>query len=368
MGEAEIKYVQEAFETNWIAPLGPHVDAFEKTLTDYLQTGSVAALSSGTAALHLALQLLDIKKGDYVICQDLTFAASAFPIIYCGAEPVFVDSETDTWNMSPELLREAIHTVVKKGKKPAAIIIVDLYGMPAKIDELLSIAAEYAIPVIEDSAEALGSLYKGNPCGSFGEFSILSFNGNKIITTSGGGALAGKDIALIKKARFLSTQAKQPVPYYLHHQIGYNYRLSNVLAGIGRGQMEILPQRVERRREIYNLYRNALEGVEGISFNAEPEGCFSNRWLTTILVDSSKTGGITNEDIRLQLESKNIESRFLWKPMHQQPVFEQYLFIGNGVSSHLFAQGLCLPSGSNLSNLVIETVIKEIKLLLNADA
>lgn len=368
MGEAELKYVQEAFATNWIAPLGPHVDAFEKTLTDYLQTGSVAALSSGTAALHLALRLLNIKKGDVVICQDLTFAASAFPVIYCDAVPVFVDSEPDTWNMDPVQLKNAIHTVVKTGKKPVAIIIVDLYGMPAKIDELLSVAAEFDIPVIEDSAEALGSSYKGKRCGSFGQFSILSFNGNKIITTSGGGALAGKDIEQIKKARFLSTQAKEPVPYYLHQQIGFNYRMSNVLAGIGRGQMEVLEQRVERRREIYNLYIEGLNGVRGICFNAEPEGFFSNRWLTTILVDPAKTGGITNEDIRIRLESKNIESRFLWKPMHQQPVFKNYQFFGNGVSDHLFEQGLCLPSGSNLSNLVITDVIREIKQLLNANA
>jgi dTDP-4-amino-4,6-dideoxygalactose transaminase len=359
MADNERQYVTEVFESNWIAPLGPQVDGFEKGLSQYTGLNHTAVLTSGTAALHLSLILLDVQPGDIVICQSLTFSASANPIVYQGATPVFVDSETKTWNMSPEYLDEAILAslngeLVNKenqkipAQKPKAIIPVHLYGMPAKMDEILHIAEKYDIPIIEDAAEALGSSYKGKKAGSFGKMSVLSFNGNKIITTSGGGALLSDDEALINKARFLATQARDPAPHYQHSEIGYNYRMSNVLAGIGRGQMEVLDKRVEQRRENNKRYRKILQNVEGISFLNEPDGHFSNYWLTTILVDPLKTGGITREDIRLAFEKGNIEARPLWKPMHLQPVFAGYPFFGNGISDRLFENGLCLPSGSNL--------------------
>ena len=364
LGGKEQEYVNEAFSTNWVAPLGPNVDAFEKQLTDYLKVNGVVSLSSGSGALHLALVALGIKKDDIVLCQSFTFAASAFPITYCGAVPVFVDSESDTWNMDPELLEQAITEHIQSGKKPAAIIVVHLYGMPAKMDQIIAIAKKHQIPVIEDAAEALGSTYKNKPCGSFGEAGILSFNGNKIITTSGGGAFASNDAAIVSKVRHISAQAKEPAPYYLHKEIGFNYRMSNICAGIGRGQMEVLPERINRRREIFEIYKTELGSIEGISFLSEPEGCYSNRWLTTILFSGQQFKADKNEELRLHLEKHNIESRPLWKPLHQQPVFAENKAYVNGVSDELFASGLCLPSGSNLTDDVLSRVIEEIKSFL----
>ena len=363
MGEKEKVYVAEAFSSNWVAPLGPNVDAFEKQLATYTGVKGAVSLNSGTGALHLALKILGIKKDDVVLCQSFTFAASAFPITYCDAVPVFIDSERETWNMDPVLLETAINEQVAKGKKPAAILVVHLYGMPAKMNEITEIARRYEIPVIEDAAEALGSIYDGRPCGSLGKIGILSFNGNKIITTSGGGAMTSDDAEIISKARHLSAQAKEPAPYYLHREIGYNYRLSNVLAGIGRGQMEVLPERVNKRREIFEFYKKELKQVEGISFLTEPEGSFSNRWLSTIVFDKKMGTGI-NEAVRVELEKENIETRALWKPLHQQPVFESCLSYNNGVSDDLFATGLCLPSGSNTPGESLEKVVYEIKKFL----
>lgn len=360
MGGKEEVYVKEAFDTNWIAPLGPHVDGFEKDLSNFTASKYVAALSSGTSAIHLALIMLDVKAGDEVLCQSFTFSASANPIVYQGAVPVFVDSEMDTWNMSPELLHTAIEERIQKGKKPKAIIPVHLYGMPGKMEAIMAIANEFEIAVIEDAAEALGSTINGKACGTFGGMGILSFNGNKIITTSGGGALISDSNEYITKARFLATQARDAAPHYQHSHIGYNYRMSNVCAAIGRGQLEILPQRVEQRRANYSFYTDILKGLPGISFLPEPKGSFSNRWLTTITVNPAETGGIAREDIRLALEKENIESRPLWKPMHLQPVFEQYPFYGDGTSGKLFEQGLCLPSGSNLSKTDLERVVSVI--------
>lgn len=360
MGKKEFEYVTEAFDTNWIAPLGPHVDGFEKDIAAELGQGMhVAALSAGTAAIHLALILLDVKAGDEVICQSFTFSASANPIVYQGAHPVFVDSERDTWNMDPELLRQAIHERMAQGKKPKAIIAVHLYGMPAKIQEIMAVAKEYDIPVIEDAAEALGSHIDGQAMATFGDLAILSFNGNKIITTSGGGALVSRRADWIQKARFLATQARDAAPHYQHSHIGYNYRMSNVCAAIGRGQMEVLADRVAQRRKNHDFYKNAFEGIEGISFLEEPEGYFSNRWLTTILVE----GKVSREQIRLALEADNIESRPLWKPMHLQPVFADAPAYTNGVSEGLFDKGLCLPSGSNLSEEDLERVATKVRAL-----
>jgi dTDP-4-amino-4,6-dideoxygalactose transaminase len=350
MGGNERNYVNEAFDTNWVAPLGPNVDGFEQDIAKFLKEDvDVAALSSGTAGLHLALVLLGIQAGDEVICQSMTFSASANPIAYLGATPVFVDSETDTWNMSPQLLEEAIQDRIAKGKTPKAIIPVHLYGLPAKMDEILAIAVKYHIPVIEDAAEALGSHMNGKMCGTYGDISILSFNGNKIITTSGGGALVAHDKDIVAKTRFLSTQARDAAPHYEHSHIGYNYRLSNICAGIGRGQMEVLNTRIAQRRKIYDWYRSRLANIAGVSFTEEATGCFSNRWLTTILIDPVKTGGITRETVRLAFDAENIESRPLWKPMHLQPIFKSCPYYGEGVSDKLFENGLCLPSGSNLT-------------------
>jgi dTDP-4-amino-4,6-dideoxygalactose transaminase len=352
MGELEQVFVKEAFDTNWIAPLGPHVNGFEGDLQAFTGAGHAAALSSGTAALHLALILLDVKAGDEVICQSFTFSASANPIVYQGATPVFVDSEKETWNMSPEFLEAAIVDRMAKGKKPKAIIAVHLYGMPAKMDEISAVAKKYDIPVIEDAAEALGSHINGKMCGTFGKLNILSFNGNKIITTSGGGALVSEDGELIAKARFLATQARDNAPHYQHSHIGYNYRMSNVVAAIGRGQMVVLNDRVAARRANYDRYVKLFGEINAKGYHIEllpePEGFFSNRWLSTITIDPLKNKGITREDVRLALEAENIESRPLWKPMHLQPVFADAPFYGDGTSERLFDQGLCLPSGSNL--------------------
>ncbi|MFT3750076.1 MAG: aminotransferase class I/II-fold pyridoxal phosphate-dependent enzyme [Agriterribacter sp.] len=363
MGGSERKFVTEAFDANWIAPLGPNVNGLEKDIASFLAPGNensihVAALSSGTAALHLALILLDVKAGDEVICQSMTFSASANPIAYQGAIPVFVDSEKDTWNMSPELMEKAIKDRISKGKKPKAIIPVHLYGMPAKMPEIMSIAGKYEIPVIEDAAEALGSHLNGQNCGTSGMIAALSFNGNKIITTSGGGALVAHDAKLAEKARFLSTQARDAAPHYQHSHIGYNYRMSNICAGIGRGQMEVLKDRVLQRRANFDWYKKVLAGVEGVSFCEEPQGYYSNRWLTTVLINHPAK---TREDLRLALDAVNIESRPLWKPMHCQPVFKDAPFYGDGTSEALFKDGLCLPSGSNLTDGERERILGEIK-------
>ena len=359
MGGNELNYVNEAFATNWIAPLGPNVNEFEKSIGKYLNEDVyVAALSSGTAAIHLGLQLLGVSYGDEVICQSFTFSASANPIAYLGAQPVFVDSEKDTWNICPELLEEAIIDRINNGKKPKAIIAVHLYGMPYKIKEVTNIANKYGIPVLEDSAEAFGSTYFGVNCGTFGDIGILSFNGNKIITTSGGGALVSNNKEFRDKAIFLATQARDNAPHYQHSHIGYNYRMSNVVAGIGRGQIEVLDERVAARRSNFDFYKKELENIDTIKFLEEPTGSFSNRWLTCITTPSYEQ----REKIRLALEEENIESRPLWKPLHMQPIFKNCKSYTNGTSEKLFEIGLCLPSGSDLSdhNLqLISTLIKK---------
>jgi len=361
MGGEELKFINEAFDTNWIAPLGPHVNNFEKDLSEYTGVKYAAALSAGTSAIHLALIILGVKKDDEVICQSFTFSASANPIVYQGAVPVFIDSEKETWNMDPSLLEEAIKDRISKGKKPKAIIFVHLYGMPAKVEAIKMIADTYGISLIEDAAEALGSSYQGTHVGGFGQIGILSFNGNKIITTSGGGALLSNNEEFVKKARFLATQARDAAPHYQHSQIGYNYRMSNIAAGIGRGQMKVLDERVAQRRANYDFYVSKLSGYPGISFLKEPEGHFSNRWLTTILVNPKQTGGITREHLRLVLEEDTIESRPLWKPMHLQPVFANAPKYVNGTSEKLFENGLCLPSGSNLTSEELERIAKIIQ-------
>jgi len=367
MGGAEQKYVNEAFETNWIAPLGPQVNAFEQDLAQYTDTKYAAALSSGTGALHLALIMLGVQRGDEVICQSMTFSASANPIAYLGASPIFIDSEKETWNMCPDLLLEAIKDRIAKGKKPKAIIPVHLYGMPAQMDKIMAIANEYDIPVIEDAAEALGSTINGKAMGSFGLMGVLSFNGNKIITTSGGGALLSNNEDYIHKARFLATQARENAPHYEHNEIGYNYRMSNVCAAIGRGQMEVLDERVEQRRKNFQFYNRALSVFEGVSLMEEPAGYYSNRWLSTLLIDPEKSNGVTRELVAAELAIENIESRPLWKPMHLQPVFKGTAFYGNGVSEQLFEKGLCLPSGSNLSTEDLQRVVDNISKTLSLE-
>lgn len=366
MGGEEQKYIKEAFDTNWVVPLGPNVNAFEQDLRNYLnEEVHVVALSAGTAALHLALVMLDVKPGDEVLCQSFTFSASANPIKYQGARPVFVDSEPETWNMCPKALRKAIEDRIKvTGKKPAAIIPVHLYGMPAKMDEILAIAREYDIPVVEDAAEALGSTYKGRKCGTLGKYGALSFNGNKIITTSGGGALVTHSEAEAKRVMFFATQAREPAPHYQHEHIGYNYRLSNISAGIGRGQMEMLQEHVDARRSHHAYYREALSDVKGIEVMSAPTSDFnSNYWLTCITIDSKVTG-YDREELRQRLEAENIESRPLWKPMHLQPVFADCPFYsmveGKAISEQLFDRGLCLPSGSALTSADLDRVIATI--------
>ena len=351
MGGNEMKYIKEAFDSNWIAPLGPNVDTFEKKLQDYLNIKGVAALNSGTAAIHLALILLGVKPGDEVIASSFTFSATINPITYVGATPILIDSEKTTWNMSPILLEKAIKDRKIKGKTPKAIILVHLYGMPAKINEIMAIANQYNIPVIEDAAEALGSKYKQRPVGTFGNLGVLSFNGNKIITTSGGGALISDNTELINKARFLATQARDKALHYQHSQIGFNYRMSNILAGIGIGQLEVIDEHIEKRRQNFNFYKSILDNIKGISLLQEPTpDFFSNYWLTTITINPQKTNGLTYKDLQQAFEKENIETRPLWKPMHLQPVFRKYPKYVNGFSESLFKLGLCLPSGSNLSD------------------
>lgn len=362
MGGNELKYIHEAFDANWVAPLGPNVDGFEKDLEHFLNADvKVAALSAGTAALHLALIECGVVYGDEVICQSMTFSASANPIAYCGATPVFIDSEKDTWNMCPVALQEAVEDRIAKGKKPKAIIVVHLYGMPAKMDEIVVIAKKYDIPVVEDAAEALGSTYKGKACGTFGRFGILSFNGNKIITTSGGGALVCHTQEDKDKTVFLSTQARDNAPHYQHSQIGYNYRMSNIVAGIGRGQMEVLADRIAARRKMHDFYVALFKDIDGVDVFTEPSAdFFSNHWLSAIIVDSTITGK-TREDLRLALLEDNIESRPLWKPMHLQPIFANAPYYGTTVSEKLFDDGLCLPSGSNLTDEERERIASKIR-------
>lgn len=350
MSGEEFKYIQEAFDTNWIAPLGKNVDEFEKTLARFCNVKHAAALNSGTAAIHLSLIVLGIDRGDEVLVSSFTFSATVNPIVYQGAVPILIDSESETWNMDPEILESAIKDRISKGKKPKAIIVVHLYGMPAKMNELKEISNQYEIPIIIDAAEALGSRFDGKPVCAYGKMSILSFNGNKIITTSGGGALLSNNKDFIRMARFRSTQARDAAPHYQHSKIGYNYRMSNILAGIGRGQMEVIDERVRQRRYNYSFYKSIIGKYKGIRFQEEPdEKYFSNRWLTTILVDPGITG-ISRQEIQNELTAKSIESRPLWKPMHLQPVFSSYPAYLSGVSEDLFQAGLCLPSGSGMSD------------------
>lgn len=351
MGGTELNYIHEAFEQNWVAPLGPNVNNFEEDLKKYLGGNiEIGALSSGTAALHLALIIQGVKPDDEVICQSFTFSASANPIVYLGAKPIFIDSEKDTWNMCPIALEEAITDRIAHGKKPKAIIVVHLYGMPAKLTEITEIAKKYEIPLIEDAAEALGSTFKGQKCGTFGEMSILSFNGNKIITTSGGGAIVCKTAEDKEKAVFLSTQARDNAPHYQHSEIGYNYRMSNISAGIGRGQMEVLEDRIAARRKNNQFYQDVFRDFSGIKVFVEPNSdYFSNHWLSAIEIDEV-AAGFSREDLRLAFEKDNIESRPLWKPMHLQPIFENAPYYGKKVAEELFKNGLCLPSGSSLTD------------------
>lgn len=363
MGGKEQQFIQEAFDTNWVVPLGPNVDGFEKDLEGYLGgKKNIVALSAGTAAIHLGLIQLGVGSGDEVICQSFTFAATANPIKYLGASPVFVDSEPDTWNMSPTLLQQAIEDRISKtGKKPKAVMPVHLYGMPAKMDKIIEICSKYDIPVLEDAAEALGSRYKGQCCGTFGQFACLSFNGNKMITTSGGGALVCSNPEAASKTKFYATQARDNAPHYQHSHIGYNYRMSNICAGIGRGQMYVLDEHISRRREINSIYRELLSEIKGLSIFHNPTSDFeSNHWLTCIIIDPS-VAGFSREDLRLKMESENIETRPLWKPMHLQPVFANCPFYGDGTSEKLFDQGLCLPSSPILAEEDIQRIVNVIK-------
>lgn len=369
MGGNELKYIQQAFDTNWIAPDGSNVEGFELDLENYIGNNKfVAALNSGTAAIHLALILLGVQAGDEVICQSMTFSASVNPIIYLGATPVFIDSELDTWNLCPMALESAILDRIKKGKKTKAIIAVHLYGIPYKIDEVRAIATRYNIPVLEDSAEALGSSYKGQQCGSFGDIGVFSFNGNKIITTSGGGAIVTSTAAFKQRAIFLATQARDAAVHFQHSEIGYNYRMSNIGAGIGRGQMEVLEKHLELRQKTHDFYVDLFKDINGVQvYNDYNTDSKSNYWLTTILIDPSQTSkGVDREYLRLAFEAENIESRPLWKPMHLQPIFEKHPYYGNTVAESLFEKGLCLPSGSNMTKedkariaSVIENVFKK---------
>jgi dTDP-4-amino-4,6-dideoxygalactose transaminase len=365
MGGGELKYIHEAFDANWVAPLGPNVNGLEADLEQFLSTNVyVAALSSGTAALHLALIACGVGYGDEVICQSMTFSASANPIAYQGAIPVFIDSEKETWNMCPIALKEAVVDRMAKGKKPKAIIVVHLYGMPAKMDEILSIAQEFNIPLIEDAAEALGSTYKGKSCGTFGRFGVLSFNGNKIITTSGGGALVSHTKEDRDHAVFLSTQARDDAPHYQHSHIGYNYRMSNICAGIGRGQMEVLKDRVEARRKMCDFYVDLFAKYKGVNVFVAPNAdYYSNHWLSAITIDPV-VAGISREELRLALLEVNIESRPLWKPMHLQPIFEGTPYYGAQIAEELFINGLCLPSGSNLTDEERERIKSTIEQVL----
>ncbi len=348
LGAEELELVREAFSSNWIAPLGPHVDAFERELARYVGVAHAAAVSSGTAALHLALRLLGVRPGDEVLCSTWTFCASANPVLYEGARPVFIDADDTTWNLDPELLREELRDCAARGRVPRAVIVVDLYGQCADYDPILDACARYEVPVIEDAAEALGATYQGRRAGAFGRLAVFSFNGNKIITTSGGGMLVSDDPVLVERARFLATQARDPAPHYQHSTLGYNYRLSNVLAAIGRGQLRALPDRIAARRRNHAFYRESLGGLPGVRFMPVAPYGTPNYWLTCITIDPAQFGA-TREDVRLALEAENIESRPLWKPLHLQPLFADCRSRGGRVAEDLFAHGLCLPSGSSLT-------------------
>lgn len=366
MSGNEQRYINDAFETNWIAPLGPNVNAFEEELASYVGMKGAAALSSGTAAIHLALELLGVGKGDRVFCSSLTFIASANPIVYLGAEPVFIDSEPETWNMSPGALERAFQDAEQEGDLPNAVIIVNIYGQSAKMDELLAICERYGVPVVEDAAESLGSEYKGRKSGTFGKFGVYSFNGNKIITTSGGGMLVSDDVEALQRARFLATQARDQAKYYQHSVTGYNYRLSNILAGVGRAQLEVLDDRVKAKRGIFGRYVEALGDIEGLEFMPELEGTFSNRWLTVMTLDPEKIK-VAPFDLIDALEAEIIEARPVWKPLHMQPIFKRKRFYmhaeGEVVSERLFANGICLPSGTAMTEKqqfkVIELIRKQ---------
>lgn len=364
MSGNEQKYINEAFETNWIAPLGPNVNAFEEELASYAGTEGAAALSSGTAAIHLALDLLGVRKGDTVFCSSLTFIASANPIVYLGAEPVFIDSEPETWNMSPTALENAFRDAEALGQLPKAVVVVNLYGQSAKMDELNEICDRYGVPVIEDAAESLGSTYKGQKSGTFGKFGVYSFNGNKIITTSGGGMLVSNDIEELKRARFLATQARDQAKHYQHSVTGYNYRMSNILAGVGRAQLEVLDKRVETKRAVFERYVEGLGDIEGLEFMPELEETMSNRWLSVMTLNPDKIK-VAPYDLIDSLEAENIEARPVWKPLHMQPVFEGNKFYAHGendvVSEQLFATGICLPSGTAMTHEEQEKVIQVIK-------
>ena len=368
LGRHELNYVHKAIEDNWVAPAGPNLAGFEADICQATGVAHCVALSSGTAAIHLGLILLGVGPGDEVLCPSFTFVATANPIVYLGATPVFVDSEADTWNICPQRLREAIVDRLARGRKPKVLVLVHLYGMPARLPDILAIAAEFEIPILEDAAEALGSRFGGQPLGSFGTVGVFSFNGNKILTTSGGGVLVTNDARLAQKARFLATQAKDDAPYYQHSEVGYNYRLSNILAGIGRGQMELLDERVKRRREIFTWYREHLAGRPGltVALAAEVPGSQSNRWLTTILLNPAEAEDglpptlITPESLRLHLETRNIESRPLWKPLHLQPLFATTPMYGGAVCENLFARGLCLPSGTAMTEADLRRVAEAI--------
>jgi dTDP-4-amino-4,6-dideoxygalactose transaminase len=361
LGRHELNYLHKAIEDNWVAPIGPNLDGFERDICEYTGAQHCVALTSGTAAIHLGLILLGVGPGDIVLCPSFTFVATANPITYLGATPVFVDSEPDTWNLCPERLREAIDNQLRQGHRPKALLVVHLYGMPAKLREILAIAAEYNIPVLEDAAEALGSRYEGTPLGTFGAVGVFSFNGNKILTTSGGGVLVTNNATWAQKARYLATQARDVAPHYQHSETGYNYRLSNLLAGIGRGQMELIEERVKRRREIHAWYREQLAGVLGLQVTpVELAGSRSNRWLTTLLLDPTETS-ITPEQVRLHLETRNIESRPLWKPLHLQPLFATAPMYGGTICADLFARGLCLPSGSAMTEADLRRVTSAVR-------
>ncbi|MBJ7929874.1 MULTISPECIES: aminotransferase class I/II-fold pyridoxal phosphate-dependent enzyme [Bacillus cereus group] len=368
MSGNEQKYIQNAFDTNWVAPLGPNVDGFERELASFVGVRGGTAVSSGTAAIHLALQLLGIQKGDTVFCSSFTFVASANPIVYLGAEPVFIDSEPETWNMSPSALAHALYEASKMGNLPKAIILVHLYGQSAKLDEILSLCHQYNVPIVEDAAESLGSTYKGKASGTFGKFGVYSFNGNKIITTSGGGMLVSNDVEALERARFLATQAKDPAPHYEHSEIGYNYRLSNILAGIGRGQLEVLEDRVRARRFVYKRYYEALSHMPGFYFMPELEHTRPNRWLTTLTIDEKESGISIGKLLRI-LAEEDIEARPMWKPLHMQSLFKEKKYYPHSknedVSQYLFQSGICLPSGSNMlaedQQRVIQSILKVVE-------
>lgn len=367
MGELEQKFVQDAFDSNWIAPLGPNVDAFEKEIAEYVRVKDAAATSSGTAAIHLALRLLNIKQDDIIFCSSLTFIASANPILYQGAKPVFIDSEPESWNMSPVALRKAFEDAEVNKKMPKAVIIVNLYGQSADMDSLLAICNEYGVPVVEDAAESLGALYKGKPSGSYGTYGIFSFNGNKIITTSGGGMLVSNDKESLKTARFYATQARDPAPHYQHSQLGYNYRMSNILAGVGRGQLRVLEERVAARRAIFDRYYDAFGKIDGIKFMPEASYGKHTRWLTTLTINPEKTG-FSRDDLLKVLDNENIEARPVWKPLHLQPLFDGCKYFthddAESISDSLFNYGICLPSGSNMTIEQQERVISVIRKLI----